>query len=60
MAMTNVTLELIWIKDLLTKIDFPPECLIRLYGDNKTAIHNVENDVFHERTNNIKVDCHSS
>ena len=56
--MANVTLELIWIKHLLTEIDFPPECPIRLYGDNKAAIHIAENDVFHERTKHIEVDCH--
>jgi len=31
---------------------------MRLYSDNKTAIHIVENDVFHERTKHNKVDCH--
>jgi len=51
-------LKLIWIKDLLTEIDSSPECLMRLYGDNKVAIHITENDVFHDRTQHIEVDCH--
>jgi len=53
-----MTLELIYIKDLLSEIDFSSECLMRLYGDNKTSIHIAENVVFHERTKHIEVDCH--
>jgi len=53
--MTNVTCESIWIRDLLTKLGFTPECLMRLYCDNQVAIYIVENPVFHERTKHIKV-----
>ena len=56
--MTNVTLELIWIKSLLTYIGFSLECPMRLYGGNRAAIHITENDVFHQRTKHIEVDCH--
>ena len=52
--MTNIILELIWIRDLLTEI--LQECPMRLYDNNYSAIHNVENDVFHERTKHIEVD----
>ena len=31
---------------------------MRLYGDNKTAIHIAENAIFHERTKHIEVYCH--
>jgi len=57
-TMANVTLELVWIRDLLTEIGFHLECPIRPYGDNNVAIHIAQNDVFHERTKHIKVDCH--
>ena len=56
--MTNVTLELIWTRDSLIKINFPSECLMRLYGDNKATIHIAENIVFHEKTKHNEVDCH--
>ena len=57
-AMANVTLELIWLRDILTEIGFSPEYSMRLYGDNKVAIHIAENPVYHERTKHIEIDCH--
>jgi len=52
--MTNVTCELVWVRDLLTKLGFAPECHMKLYCDN----HIAENSVFHEHTKHIKVDYH--
>jgi len=57
-VMANVTLELIWIKDLLTKISSLSKCSMRLYGDNNAAIHIAKNVVFHERTKHIEIDYH--
>ena len=42
-AMTNITLELICIRDLLTEIGLPPEY-------HKASIHIAKYNVFHERT----------
>jgi len=58
MAIENVTLELIRIRDLLIEVDFPQECPMRPYGDNKTAIHIIASVVFHERIKHIEINCH--
>jgi len=57
-AMENMTCELAWIRGLFTKLDFASECPMRLYCDNLVVIRAVENLVFHERTEHIKVNCH--
>ena len=48
--MTNVIYEIVWIRDLLTELDFTPECSMRLHCDNKTAIYILETLIFHEHT----------
>jgi len=54
--MTNVTCELVWVRDLLTELHFAPEYPMRLYCDNR--VHIAENSVFHECIKHIEVDCH--
>ena len=59
-AMADLTYDLIWVKDLLTKLGFtlesPNNVLIQSY--NQAFIHIVENLVFHECTKHIEVDCY--
>ena len=57
-ALTNTTAELLWLgwnlKDLVMSTSFATP----LYYDNQSAIHIAHNDVFHERTKHIEIDCH--
>jgi len=40
--MANVTCELVWVRDLLTKLGFASECPMRLYCDNQIVVHIAE------------------
>lgn len=57
--MSTVCLEIIWLHGLLAELGFPQTEPTSLYADNTSAIQIVVNPVFHERTKNIEVDCHS-
>ncbi|KAL3749975.1 hypothetical protein ACJRO7_011017 [Eucalyptus globulus] len=57
-AMAQVTCELVWIRQLLTKLGFKDLVPMTLWCDNKAAVHIASNPVFHERTKHIEVDCH--
>ncbi|MFS7989993.1 putative RNA-directed DNA polymerase [Helianthus anomalus] len=57
-AMADVTSEMIWVRRLLKELGVISEDLMRLYCDNQSAIHIAKNQVFHERTKHIEVDCH--
>ena len=56
--MINVTCEFVWIRDLLSVLNFAQECPVRLYCNNQVAVHIVENSVFHEHTKYLEVDYH--
>ena len=57
-ALAATTTELIWLRWLL--LDLGVDCSIatKLHCDNQSAIQTAHNDVFHERTKHIEIDCH--
>ncbi|KAJ9552767.1 hypothetical protein OSB04_016812 [Centaurea solstitialis] len=57
-AMADVTSEMIWVRRLLMELGVVFNNLMRLYCDSESAIHIAKNQVFHERTKHIEVDCH--
>ena len=57
-AMANTSCELVWTKRLLSELGVRHDGLMRLHCDNQSAMHIAKNQVFHERTKHIEVDCH--
>ena len=57
-AFANTTSELLWLQWLLKDLGVFTSSAIPLYCDNQSVIHITHNDVFHEQTKHIKIDCH--
>ena len=57
-ALTNTTSELLWLRWLLKNLGVSTSSATPLYCDNQSAIHITHNDVFHEWTKHIEIDCH--
>ena len=57
-ALADTTCELVWLRWLLADMDAPQPTATPLYCDNRSAIYIAHNDVFHERTKHIEIDCH--
>jgi hypothetical protein len=57
-AFVDPTSELLWLRWLLTDMGAPQTTNTPIHCDNCSAIHIVHNDVFHERTKHIEIDCH--
>ena len=57
-ALVDTTFELVWLRWLLVDMDAPQPTTTPLYCDNRSAIYIAHNDVFHERTKHIEIDCH--
>ena len=57
-ALANITSKLLWLRWLLKDIGVSTSSTTPLYCDNQSAIHIAHNDVFHEWTKHIEIDCH--
>jgi hypothetical protein len=57
-ALADTTSELLWLRWLLHDIEVSQTSNSPIFCDNRSAIHIVHNDVFHERTKHIEIDCH--
>ena len=57
-ALADTTAEILWLRWLLADMSVPQSSATTLYCDNRSAIQIAHNDVFHERTKHIEIDCH--
>ena len=57
-ALADATSELLWLRWLLADMGAPQTTSTPIHYDNRSAIHIAHNDVFHERTKHIEIDCH--
>ncbi|KAJ9541585.1 hypothetical protein OSB04_028091 [Centaurea solstitialis] len=57
-ALADISQELIWLRWLLSDMGVPQSSPTPLWCDNNSAIQIAHNDVFHERTKHIEIDCH--
>ncbi|CAL8133194.1 unnamed protein product [Prunus armeniaca] len=57
-ALAHTTSEVLWLPWLLHDMGVILPSCTSLFCDNKSAIQIARNDVFHERTKHIEVDCH--
>jgi hypothetical protein len=57
-ALADTTAELLWLRWLLQDLGIDCSTAVLIHCDNRSAIQIAHNDVFHERTKHIKIDCH--
>ena len=57
-ALATTTAELIWLRWLLQDLGVDCSTATKLHCDNRSAIQIAHNDVLHERTKHIEIDCH--
>jgi hypothetical protein len=56
--MANAGKEIVWIKTFLEELGISIPALIPLFCDNQAAIYITSNEVYHEQTKHIEIDCH--
>ena len=57
-ALADTTAELLWLRWLLQDLDVDCSTTVPIHCDNRSAIQIAYNDIFHERTKYIEIDCH--
>uniref|UniRef100_A0A2N9H674 Reverse transcriptase Ty1/copia-type domain-containing protein n=1 Tax=Fagus sylvatica TaxID=28930 RepID=A0A2N9H674_FAGSY len=57
-TLADATSELLWLHWLLADMGASQTTSTPIHCDNRSAIHIAHNDVFHERTKHIEIDCH--
>ena len=57
-ALADTTSKLLWLQWLLKDLGVSTSSFTPLYCDNQSAIHIAHNDLFHEQTKHIEIDCH--
>ena len=57
-ALADTTSELLWLRWLLQDLGVSTSSATPIYYDNRSAIQIARNDVFHERTKHIEINCH--
>uniref|UniRef100_A0A2N9GF20 Reverse transcriptase Ty1/copia-type domain-containing protein n=1 Tax=Fagus sylvatica TaxID=28930 RepID=A0A2N9GF20_FAGSY len=57
-ALADATSELLWLRWLLADMGAPQTTSTPIHCDNRSAIHIAHNDVFHEHTKHIEIDCY--
>ena len=57
-ALSDTISKLLWLRWLLKVLGVSTSSATPLYCDNQSVIHITQNDVFHEWTKHIEIDCH--
>ncbi|XP_057770746.1 secreted RxLR effector protein 161-like [Salvia miltiorrhiza] len=57
-ALSTTVREMLWLSRLCSDFQVTLPLPLPLYCDNQAAIHITKNQVFHERTKHLDIDCH--